>query len=413
MKKTLLVMRSEIRSSFQRKTFILFTFGLPIVLGIIALALILVNRDRGAEEISQPEPVAAVTTRQGYVDENGLIQRLAIGVEADQLAEYPDRAAAQAALAAGEIAGYYVVPSRQDYLDDGRVDYITFDYNPLSGDPNTSGMEWTLLLAMLDGNTQLAQQVASPLDVQVTRLASPQTVEEEENWIVELFPTLMVLILYMVILVPAGSLVNAVTDEKKNRVLEVLMTSVSSEQLITGKILALGLLGLLAAAVWVGVLWAVVAFGGQPLNIPSGFEVPATIIVWLLVYFLGGYAIYGSQMAGLGALVKDYKESRTASLVIMSPMILAYVFNILIISNPNGVLALALSLFPLTSPVSMLSRMAVTTVPTWQLLLAAVLQFATAIMIVRLAARLFRAQAMLSGQAFSVQLYYKMLFGRA
>lgn len=118
-------------------------------------------------------------------------------------------------------------------------------------------------------------------------------------------------------------------------------------------------------------------------------------------------------MAGLGALVKDYKESRIAALIIMSPMILAYVFNILIIANPNGVLALALSLFPLTSPVSMLSRMAVTTVPTWQLALAAILQFATAITIVRLAARLFRAQAMLSGRAFSVQLYYKMLFGRA
>ena len=413
MRKTLLVMRSEIRSSFQRKTFVLFAFGLPIALGVVALAFMLINRDGGAEQAKTPQTTAAVTSRQGYVDESGLIQQLPAGVTADQLAEFPDRAAAQAALVAGQIAGYYVVPSRQAYLEDGRVDYVTRDYNPIFGDLNASGMEWALLVTLLEGDTRLAQQVLQPLDVEVTRLAPPEAAEAEDNWIVELFPVLMVLILYMVILIPAGSLVNAVTDEKKNRVLEVLMTSVSTEQLIAGKILALGLLGLLSAAAWVGVLWAVATFGGQSLQIPPGFEVPTTIIFWTFIYFLGGYAIYGAQMAGLGALVKDYKESRTASLIIMSPMILAYVFNMVIVENPDGPLAVLLSLFPLTSPVAMISRMAATAVPVWQLVLAAVLQFGTAVVIVRLTARLFRAQAMLSGQPFSVQLYYKMLLGRA
>jgi ABC-2 type transport system permease protein len=223
----------------------------------------------------------------------------------------------------------------------------------------------------------------------------------------------MVLILYMALIIPGGILVNALIDEKKNRVMEVLMTSVSPAQMVTGKVAALGLLGLLMTALWLGVLWAVARFGGQALSIPAGFSIPTGLLAWALIYFLGGYAIYGAQFAGIGALAPDVNQTKSVTWIVMLPIIVAYMFMALSFDNPTGPLAVFLSLFPLTSSVAMIGRMAATEVPLWQAVLAAVLQFVTAYFIIRLTARMFRAQYLLTGQAFSPKMYYQVLFGRA
>jgi ABC-2 type transport system permease protein len=223
----------------------------------------------------------------------------------------------------------------------------------------------------------------------------------------------MTLLLYMVILIAASALIAAVAEEKKNRVMEILLSSVTPNQFIGGKILALGFLGLLMFAAYVAIMWMVARFGGQGLNIPAGYEFPTYLLIWAGIFAILGYAMYGSLMAGLGALAPDVKDTRSTSLLLMAPMILAYMFNIIVIEVPNGILAIFLSLFPLTSPVSMISRMTATDVPTWQLVLAAALQLLTALLIVRLVARLFRAQILLSGQAPSPGRYLKVLLGRA
>jgi ABC-2 type transport system permease protein len=182
--------------------------------------------------------------------------------------------------------------------------------------------------------------------------------------------------------------------------------------MITGKILALGLLGLLQTALWVGVTWAVITFGRGPLAVPPGFTLPAGLLFWSFVYFLGGYTIYGALMAGLGALAPDLKDARSATLIILSPLILAYMLNTINLQQPNGLLALVMSLIPFTSPVSMIARMTSTAVPAWQAALAGGLQFLAAAWIVRMVARLFRAQTLLSGQAFSTGLFLRALVAK-
>lgn len=413
MKKTMLVMFSEIRTTLGRKTFLILALGIPLVLGIIALIVMAVNRDASsalAESVGRGRFDATQQMAEGYVDQGGLIDVLPADVPSGWLTEYPDEAAAQAALEAEEIAAYYIIPA--DYLASGEVAYVTLQHNPISDRVNADGIERILLLNLL-GDAELADDVWNPLDVKVTALESAKSEAAEDSWIVELFPTLMVLLLYMVILMPASVLVNAVTDEKKNRVMEVLMSSLSPGQMITGKILALGLLGLLQTTLWFGVLWAVVRFGGRPLRIPAGFAVPTQLLVWSFVYGLLGYAMYGAQMAGLGALAPDIKDVRGASLIILSPLIVVYMFAVGIFVAPDGPLALVMSLFPLTSPVGMIARMTQVTVPLWQLVLAAVLQALAAILIVRTVARLFRAQHLLSGQPFSVKRFFGALLGRA
>jgi ABC-2 type transport system permease protein len=412
MRKTIHVMRHEIRSTLRRKSFLILALGLPLMLALIALVVGVANRDAtpeavlgalGAGDTEAPEP-------EGYVDEGGLIRDLPADVPEGWLRQYPDEDAAQAALQAGEIDAYYLIPA--DYVRTGEITYVRLRYSPLSDKIHSDWMEWVLLYNLV-GDADLAAQVWDPLEVEVMALAPDDPVAREGNWFVELFPTIMTLTLYLAILIPSGMLVNAVTDEKKNRIMEVLMSSVSPYQMIAGKIVALGILGLLQLAVWIGMVWLVARFGGRSLNIPAGAGVPGDMLVWALVYGLLGYAIYGAQMAGVGALAPDLKDARTVTFIIMVPLIVVYMFLMAIVLAPDGPFAVVVSLFPLTSPVAMIARMTRTTVPLWQAALAAVLQLLAAILIVRLAARLFRAQYLLSGQGFSVMGFYRALLGRA
>jgi ABC-2 type transport system permease protein len=409
MNKTWLIMKNEIRVTLGRKTFTLFAFGLPVVLGIIALVTIVINNsgDDGAAEPAETQQQFV----EGYVDPGNLIQSLPENVMAEWLLPFADEAAARQALEAGDIRGYYLIAA--DYLASGDVRYVKETFDPIGDSVQTQGMEWILLYNLAGGDISLAGALWQPLNLEMTSLAPAIEEGYEDNWFVEMMPTLMTVILYMVILIAASALIAAVAEEKKNRVMEILLSSVTPNQFIGGKILALGFLGFLMFLAYVGIMWMVANFGGQGLNIPEGYELPTNLLVWATIFAVLGYAMYGSLMAGLGALAPDVKDTRSTSLLLLSPMIAAYMFNIVVIANPNGPIAMVLSLFPLTSPVSMISRMTVTDVPLWQLILAAFLQLLTALIIVRLVARLFRAQILLSGAAPSQGRYLKVLIGRA
>ncbi len=412
MNKTLMIMSGEIRTTLRRKSFVIIAIVVPLVLGLVALGIGVINRnameDAFAEMAASPPPASILA---GYVDTANLIRSLPADVPAGSLQRYDDEAAAAAALQAGAIAGYYVIAP--DYLPSGDVTYVTQDFSVLSDSLDSSLIEHLLLINILGGDASLASAVQQPFQVQVTSLAPPVVSDGEEAWITEMFPLFMVLILYMALIIPGGILVNALIDEKKNRVMEVLMTSVSPAQMVTGKVAALGLLGLLMTALWLGVLWAVARFGGSALSIPAGFSIPTGLLAWALIYFVGGYAIYGAQFAGIGALAPDVNQTKSVTWIVMLPIIVAYMFMAISFDTPTGPLAVFLSLFPLTSSVAMIGRMAATEVPLWQAVLAAVLQFVTAYFIIRLTARMFRAQYLLTGQAFSPKIFYKTLFGRA
>lgn len=413
MKKTLLVTLNEIRATLARKAYTILALGLPLVLGLVALVVMMLNKDAGSDLIESAERAREDTVQEveGYVDEGGLIRALPGNIPADALRALPDAATAQAALEKEEIAGFYIIPA--DYLETGDIIYVRMDYSPLSGNASTELIEFVLAFNLLSGDTSLAANVRNPLTVKVTQLESPASQPVTESWITELFPNLMAFSLYMVIIIPSGVLVTAVVDEKKNYVIEVLMSSVSPGQLIGGKILALGLLGLLQTVLWIGILWGVVRFGGQPLRIPADFSVSTALLVWAFAFGLLGYAMYGALMAGLGALAPDIKDTRGASFLILSPLIIVYMFLVAIVARPEGPVAIAMSFFPLTGPVAMIARMTVTDVPLWQPLLAALLQLLTAIFIVRTVARLFRAQTLLSGQPFTIKHFANALLDRA
>jgi ABC-2 type transport system permease protein len=218
---------------------------------------------------------------------------------------------------------------------------------------------------------------------------------------------------YVLILMSASLLLNSVTKEKENRVLEILMSSVSSRQLLTGKITGLGIASLFQAVIWVGTGFAVLRLSGRSFDISHAFQLPLSFLAWGFIFFVLGYALYASLMASVGALVPNLREASQATFIVIIPLVIPLMAISIIIRDPNGALATILSLFPLTAPVTMMTRLAATSVPLWQTTLAAILLALTAVWIVRAVANMFRAQTLLSGQPFSLQRLFRALAGKS
>ena len=299
-----------------------------------------------------------------------------------------------------------------DYLQTGNITAVRANFNPISGTGQGNLLEWVLRVNLLGGNTQLATLINGPTILDQTSLI-PAPQREESNLLTFFLPYAVTMIFYFIILSAASLLLSSVTKEKENRVIEILMVSVTPTQLLTGKIIGLGLIGLVQTIVWVGTGRILLAQSSTTFNLSSAFQLPASFLIWALVFFLLGYAVYASLMAGLGALVPNMREASQVTILVIFPLIIPIFLLSILINDPNGMLAIILSLFPFTSPVTMMLRLSAVNVPIWQTLLSAVLLGATAVFIVRAVARMFHAQTLLSGQQFSRKLFINTLLGRA
>jgi ABC-2 type transport system permease protein len=221
----------------------------------------------------------------------------------------------------------------------------------------------------------------------------------------------MVVMFFVILTMNSGMLLSNISGEKQNRTMEILMLSITPQQMLAGKMLGLGIAGLLQSGVWIGALWTMLRIGGGLMSLPPEFHLPVWLIAVWMAYFLLGYALYASLMAGIGALVPDIRAGSQASGLVMIPLIIGYMLSIMPFSveAPNGALVTIISLFPLTSPVAMVMRMTVTAVPLWQLALSLGLLMIMVILVLRAVGKIFRTQMILSGQPFTVRRYLRAL----
>jgi ABC-2 type transport system permease protein len=415
MRKTLQVIKNEIITLLSRPSFWLSTLGIPLAGSLIFAVAGWINRDAGAADaVGQIFSTPQETRPEGYVDLAGIIVDFPEAIPPGTFVPYPDEAAARSALSAGEISAFYLVPA--DFLETGRVTYIRPDFNPMATEGDQSALfQWALQVNLAGGDLRFANLVNGPLDVQDISLAPAGTVEGSwDNPLAMWTPYAVTLIFYFLIMGSASLLLSNISKEKENRIVEVLLTSVNPRQLLAGKIIGLGLVGLLQTILWVGVASSLVNRSSQTFQLISSIHLPASFLIWGLVFFVFGYAVYASLMAGLGALAPNLREASQVTFVIMLPLIIPLFFsNNVFATAPNGVLATVLSLFPLSAPVAMMARLPAGGVPAWQLWLAAGLLAVTAVVIVRMVAGMFRAQALLSGQPIKVKTFFQALIGKA
>jgi len=412
MKKIRIILINEIFTVISRPSFWLVTVGIPLVAGLLFMGMSAINKNSDTSQaVSQIFSGPQELRPEGYVDLSGLFQEIPESIPVGALLTFPNESAARQALEQDQIGAFYIVP--KDYLKTGKILYIRPDLNPLGGD-QSSLFQWALQINLLGGNMMLSSLVNGPFEVQDVSLAPAGQARLDENnpysfWL----PYGVTLLFYFLIMGSASLLLSNISKEKESRVIEILLNSVTPLQLLTGKIVGLGLVGLGQTITWFGTGFVLMNLSGRAFSLPSGIHLPFSMVAWGLIFFVLGYAVYASLMAGLGALAPNLREASQVTFVIMIPLIVPLFFSSSVFAtDPNGPIATGLSLFPLSTPVAMMARLAAGVVPWWQPPLAALLLVLSAVLIVRAVAGMFRAQALLSGQSIKVRTYLNALLGK-
>jgi len=255
-------------------------------------------------------------------------------------------------------------------------------------------------------------------------------------------------LIMMFIIIYGGFVMRSVIEEKTSRIIEVIISSVKPFHLMMGKIIGTSLAGITQFGIWI-ISGAILLFIGlaifdiDPANLTKGgmtqgmvnntnvdvdalsqniqlyaqeiFEIPIlAMLVFFIIYFVLGYLIYSSIYAAIGAAVDNETDTQQFIFPVILPLMLAiYVGFFSVFSNPNGPIAVAFSLFPLTSPIVMLMRLpwgiGEGGVPVWQLISSILILIATFIGIVWVAAKIYRVGILMYGKKPSYKELYKWL----
>ncbi len=415
MGKVSFILLHEFVKHVRRPGFLLATFLLPFF-GVIVVAVLTLSEEEKPSLPEIPESIRKVANMDdddeeepptvGYVDHAGILVYTPDYSTTTKLRAFPTESQAQAAVQRNEIQAYYVVHT--DYLTTGQVtryaDYINF----VAPDRGSFGM--LLRVNLLESNTITdVRRIVSPLTVSTIRLdEAGQPIKGrysgesmEDNPDMFFLPYGFALLLYMTIFASAGLLLNSVLEEKENRMMEVLLTSVQPWHMLAGKILGLGLLGLFQMAVWVGSAAALLEASAMRSDVLSHVDLPLYVWVLIVPYFVLSYFLYGSLMAGIGAVVTSTREGSLLTTMLVVPVMLPILFIMVIVEHPDGVLSVLLSMFPLTASITMIMRLTLTDVVWWQLALSLAALLGGVVLAIWLSARLFRTTTLLAGKKLS------------
>jgi ABC-2 type transport system permease protein len=406
--KMYLVGLREFSQRVRKRGFLLTAVGLPLILlvvwGITGVF------DTTAEPPLQDLSGARAPDRSiGYVDQADFVRSVPDPIPKDTFRAYPGIEAADQALSRGEISAYYVIPP--DYRETGQVQRVSHVIptapidNPL--------MEWLLVANLFpdrDANeVALLRWPFNDTGPEFVTLSPEGAAQSQGN---PFLPFLVTIVVMIPLFTSGGYLLQSLTQEKSNRVMEILLVSLRPRQLLGGKLLGLGALTLVQYVVWVVLGVAALAVTGQATSqLLSGISLTGGELLLVVLYALGGFILYAALMAGVGALAPNLENSRSWVFVIGLPMLIPIYLWPSIVESPNGPLANALSIFPFSAPVTMLMRMTSTAVPTWQIGASLALLLVSGVGTVLLISRLFRVQTLLSGESLSIQRVWSALTG--
>lgn len=431
------VFRYELRMQFRRKAYTLLTFGLPALALILFFGYQAIKGTTGDGETDTPlsalmdETEQTGATKIGYVDQTpqGLFpppesypgepdgcKAAPGGVQSfsaelikrisspyclrENVLAYESQSAGTTALKAGEIEALYVIP--EDYVDSGKINLYVPGLTIETGQRASALMEDFVIASLLRNADpasyeKLYLRLRAPASLGTHSLSEGAVAETNENdnfALTYAFGLILMLSLFW----GGGYLMQSVVQEKESRVIEIILSSVSPVPLLLGKILAMGLTALIQVAVLLGTTLFIMSRAGNAFGALQGFEIDPASLVIASVYFILGFLMFGSLMAAIGALTSSVRESQNYVTFVTLPAATPFFFLTLFAEEPNGSIATALSIFPLTAPLSMIMRASVTSIPAGELALSIGLLALTVAFVIWLSGRLFRVNTLLMGK---------------
>lgn len=374
------IVKYEYTRHVLRKRFIVTLLSLPLsIIGMVLLVLVIgffmVNRD----------PI-------GYVDLSGVLLN-ARPSQAEstffepvyEMIALETEVKANIALEEGSIQAYFILP--EDYQTNFSVP-LYYLKNIESGAQNQI-IQFVRQNLLADVHIEYETRLVEGTNFVLNAIDGTRQMRENE-WANILIPFIVGFIFIIVVLTSGGYLLQAVVEEKENRTMEIIITSVSPMQLMAGKIVGNLSVGLTQLLVWGLLGWVTLPIAGHYVPFIANLKLSPNYILISLLLMLPTFVFVSALMATLGATVTETREAQQVSGFFTLPIMLPYYFATAIMQHPDGPIAVFLSFFPLSAPVALSMRMAFTTVPAWQIALIIALMISFAIFTIWLAGVAFR-----------------------
>jgi ABC-2 type transport system permease protein len=388
--KTTLIARHEFLITVRRKAFVIFTLAFPVLALLAMLA---------SQVIAGMQKPPAEIENIGYVDETGVFSGY---TEQGKivLVRFTAQGDASEALLDKDIKEYFVIPP--DYVDSGLVYRFTLDRELEPGGEVTAVIQDFLLSNLLEGKTtpEITERVKAPLNMVSTLLTDTGEVAPNQGGFANfIIPYIFSMLLLMSIFFSSGYLLQGLGEEKENRVMEILLSSLSSRQLLAGKVIGLGAAGLVQIIVWLVSAQFLAKFASNTWgNIIGNLQIPSDFLILGTIYFILGYLLFAVLMAGVGAVSPTAREGQQMSTLFTIAGIAPLWFMAFIIENPDHIVSQILTIFPITAPITVMIRLGLTKIPIWELAASIGLMIASIIGCFILAAKLFRTFLLMYGK---------------
>ena len=361
MNKTYLIFKHEFLLAIRRPGFIILTLIVPVMalLGIGIIKLVSSLSDAPVNEI----------TVIGYVDEVGIFDSQT-NEGFDRLVPFSSVEGAGKAMGRQEISEFIIIPS--DYISSGTIKRYTLEKEPKTPPSTEVYIKSFLTASLLKEKVppDIIALIVSPINLEVTRITEQGEIAIEKSNVGNvIIPAIFSLLLSLALMFGATSLISGLGEEKESRLIEVLFSSVSIRQLLLGKILALGIAGLLQVLVWLISAPLILnlassSFGG----FMSGIQLPANFLILGTIYFILGYMLFAVLSIGIGAISPNAREGSQLSMFYVMLGFVPLWFASLLMAFPNSSIWIFLSIFPITAPVQTMLRLGVSDIPAWQIL---------------------------------------------
>jgi ABC-2 type transport system permease protein len=399
MKKFWLICRYEYLRHVRRKRFLFALLSLPLmVLLMIGAGFLAVWANYDNRPVGYVDPTGIMANAQSVPKTSGDL------FPDPEINTYPDEAAARMALDANKIQAYFILGT--NYLNDGSVRYVT---NGQSKDSTETAFRNFLRYNLVTNlPTPIADRLVKGPSMEIRSLGGSRKMSENDIFSI-LFPMVIGVLFLLVINTSGSYLVGALVEEKENRTMEIVVTSVSTDQLMAGKVIGNLAVGLTELVVWVG--FGLITLAVMRTNLPSAGSLNLDAgYLWLSFFtLLPAFVMVAGLMATAGVTTTDTREAQQIAGLFTLPIVIPFWLIVPLMESPNSPLSIALSIFPLTAPISLPMRAAFTEIPAWQTALSLGLLSAGAVGALILASRAFRLGMLRYGK----RLAWREIFGKA
>ncbi|MDZ4701863.1 MAG: ABC transporter permease [Rhodothermales bacterium] len=323
----------------------------------------------------------------------------------------------------GGYNGYMWLPAGL-VNDEGEAVYYSVEGSGLTGEMRLERALSRSLEEHRLAEKNVPQEILDILDTSIPVRTVKLTEQGEEADSAAFYSVLgyiMGFIIYAAMFIYGAYVIQGVLEEKSTRVIEVMVSSVRPFEMLMGKVLGIGAVGLVQMMAWSILMLGATLFAGSivslflnpaDLNLPldasqeqmlqaAEFTIPQIaprVFIWFVLFFLGGYLLYASLFAAVSSVVEQQQDAQGLLMPIYTLIIIPIMFIMFFVESPNSTLAITLSMIPFFSPILMVVRVAVTEVPFWQVGLSFLLLMGTFVVAMWVSARIYRVGILMYGK---------------